>query len=116
MSSREFKSPESVSSWKQIADRATGADELILYRDENSGTYSRLIRMQPGFLGADHSLKHDFNEVVYIIQGGFIDKVTKKAYPAGHFAFFPAGTEHGPLAAPVGVFGIEFRHYPGKKA
>jgi hypothetical protein len=112
MDPREFRLPETAGPWRQIADRATGADELILYKDENSGTYSRLIRMQPGFIGATTSLKHEFNEVVYIIQGGFIDKVTGKAYPAGHFAYFPAGTEHGPLAAPVGVFGIEFRHFP----
>ena len=56
-------------------------------------------------------MKHDFDEVVYIIEGGVVDRLTDKAYPAKTFAFFPAGLEHGPLAAPVGALFIEFRHY-----
>jgi hypothetical protein len=112
--SREFKMPESVSGWKQVPNLPTGAEEIILYRDENSGTYARLLRLPPGFTGTDKPLKHDFDEVVYIIQGGIVDRVTNKPYPAGAFASFPEGLEHGPLAAPVGALFIEFRHYKGK--
>ena len=53
---REFKSPESVSSWKQVANLPPGAEEIILYRDENSGTYVRLLRLPPGFTGTDKPL------------------------------------------------------------
>ncbi len=112
--SREFKVPESVSSWKQVANLPKGAEEIILYRDEKSGTYVRLLRLPPAFKGTDKPLKHDFNEVVYIIQGGVVDGLTNKAYPAGSFASFPEGLEHGPLLAPVGALFIEFRHYTKK--
>jgi hypothetical protein len=114
MMGREFKSPESVSNWKQVANLPPGAEEIILYRDEKSGTYARLLRLPPGFTGTDKALKHDFDEVVYIIQGGIVDRLTNKAYPAGFYAFFPEGLEHGPLAAPVGALFIEFRHYTAK--
>jgi hypothetical protein len=108
--SRDFKSPESVSKWTQLSGFPPGVEELIIYRDKNSQTYARLVRMPVGFPGAA-KLKHDFDEVVYIVQGGIVDTVTKKGYPEGHFAFFPKGLEHGPLASPVGALVIEFRHY-----
>ena len=111
---REFKSPESVSNWKPIPNFPAGAEEIILYRDEDSGTYARLLRLAPGFTGTDKPLKHDFDEVVYIVQGGIVDRLAKKPYPAGFYAFFPEGLEHGPLDAPVGAIFIEFRHYKAK--
>ena len=106
--SREFKFPESIAEWKPAPHLPPGVDEIILYRDENSGTYA------PGFPGGEKPLKHDFDEVVYIAQGGAVDVLTKKPYPAGTFASFPAGLEHGPLAAPVGAIFLEFRHYRAK--
>ena len=111
---REFKSPESVSDWKQVANLPPGAEEIILYRDEKSGTYARILRLPPGFKGGDKPLKHDFDEVVYIAQGGIVDAFTKTAYPTGYYANFPEGLEHGPLDAPVGAIFLEFRHYTAK--
>ena len=111
---REFKFPESVSNWTQVPNLPPGAEEIILYRDEKSGTYARILRLPPGFKGGDKPLKHDFNEVVYIAQGGIVDALTKEAYPTGYFASFPEGLEHGPLQAPVGAVFIEFRHYTAK--
>jgi hypothetical protein len=111
---REFKFPESVSEWKQVSNLPAGVEEIILYRDENSGTYARMLKISPGFKGGDKPLKHDFDEVVYIVQGGIVDVLMNKPYPAGTFAFFPEGLEHGPLAAPVGALFIEFRHYKTK--
>ena len=112
--SREFKDPEKNSEWHPVRGFPPGAKETIIYRDESSGTYARLLRLDPGFKGGDKPLKHDFDEVVYIIQGGLIDQLTDKPYPAGNFASFPEGLEHGPLAAPVGAMMIEFRHYRSK--
>jgi len=111
---REFKDPENISDWQPVSGLPDGAQEIILYRDDQSGTYSRLLRLMPGFTGTDQSLKHEFDEVVYIIEGGLADRLTGQPYPAGTFAFFPAGLEHGPLSAPVGALLIEFRHYKSK--
>jgi mannose-6-phosphate isomerase-like protein (cupin superfamily) len=114
--SREFKYPEKISEWKQDKDLPKGVEEIILYRDEDSGTYARLVRVEPGWKGGTKPRKHDFDEVVYIIQGGMIDHLTGKAYTSGMFASFPTGLEHGPLDCPEGTFTIEFRHYRRKVA
>ena len=112
--SREFKDPESTSEWQPVSGLPQGAWEIILYREKDSGTYSRLLRIEPGFTGSEQPLKHDFDEVVYIIKGGLVDKLTGQAYPAGTFGFFPEGLEHGPHTAPVGALMIEFRHCKSK--
>jgi len=112
--SREFKDPEKIFDWQPVPGLPEGAWEIILYRDNESGTYSRLLRVEPGFTGSEKPLKHDFDEVVYIIKGGLIDRLTGQPYPAGTFGYFPAGLEHGPHTAPVGALMIEFRHYKSK--
>lgn len=114
--SREFKDAEKISEWKQDKDLPKGVEEIVLYRDANSGTYVRLVKVAPGWRGPDMPRKHDFDEVVYIIQGGMTDRLTGKKYTAGMFASFPTGLEHGPLDAPEGTFTIEFRHYKRKVA
>lgn len=111
---REFKDPETISGWQPVSGLPQGASEIILYRDQDSGTYCRLLRVDPDFPGSRQPLKHDFDEVVYIIKGGLIDSVTGEVYPAGTVAFFPEGREHGPHTPPVGALMIEFRHYKPK--
>lgn len=112
--SREFKDPESISEWRPVEGMPDGIQELILYRDKDSGTYCRLIRVDPEFAGSGKRLKHDFDELVYIIKGGLIHSLTGQVYPEGTVAIFPQGLEHGPHTAPVGALSIEFRHYKSK--
>jgi hypothetical protein len=109
--SRDFKNPEGYSPWQPVPALGEGAAEILLYRDESSGTYSRMLRLPLGFPGSGKVLVHDFDEVVYIVEGGVVDCTTGKPYGPKSVAVFPAGQEHGPLAAPVGALFIEFRHY-----
>lgn len=113
---KEFKDPESISEWRAVSGLPKGVSELILYRDEDSGTYCRLLRVEPDFPGSKQPLRHDFDEVVYIIRGGLIDSVTGEVYRAGSVAFFPKGFEHGPHTAPVGALMIEVRHYKSEQS
>jgi hypothetical protein len=115
MMTREFHDPEELGEWNQVSTLPSGAEEFIIYRDESSGTYSRILRIKPGFAGTSTPLKHDFDEIVYIIEGGVVDCLTGKGYPTKTFAVFPAGMEHGPLAAPVGALLLEFRHYRAQR-
>lgn len=111
---KEFKDPEGISGWQPVSGLPQGASEIILYRDQDSGTYCRLLRVEPNFPGSEQPLKHDFDEVVYIIRGGIIDSLTGEVYRAGMVGLFPEGREHGPHTAPIGALMIEFRHYKPK--
>ncbi|MFQ5711823.1 MAG: cupin domain-containing protein [Candidatus Geothermarchaeales archaeon] len=103
---REFKNPYALE-WREDVK---GTWEIILSRDEKTGTYSRLLRTEPGWRSGK-VLIHDFDEIVYILKGGIINEETGEVYQTGTYAFFPAGTKHGPFLTPIGVVTLEFRHY-----
>ena len=108
---REFKNPDTTFEWKPVDGLPEGVSEAILYRDEKTGTYARMLRYEPGYKGTDESLCHDFDEVVYIVSGAAYNKRLDVTYEAGSVAVFPEGLKHGPLASPNGGLLIEFRHY-----
>ena len=107
----EFNDPFDAFEWRTEGVHPAGAAEAIIYRDEGSGTYCRILRLPPGFKGGTEPLCHEFDEVVFIVSGGLVNQRLGQIYEAGTVAVFPAGTKHGPLAAPVGAVNLEFRHY-----
>lgn len=97
-----------------------GAEEALAYCEEDSGSYIRFIRNEPGFgegkeiktdFGEGACCKHeDFDEILYIVSGGLYNKRLKVRYEAGNIGLIPCGIAHGPMEAPVGAFVIEFRN------
>ena len=105
----EFVEVEKIG-WQNDPGLPGIAEEKILHRDEDTKSYTRLIRTRPGVEGKN-ILKHDFDEVVYILEGGMINIRTNNVYPANTVAYFLKGMEHGPFRTPVGAVNLEFRHY-----
>ena len=103
--------PDKTREWRQVEGLPKGVEEAILYRDEKTGTYSRLLRYEPGYQGTDAPMVHDFDEVVYIAEGTAYNKRLGVTYEAGSVAVFPAGTHHGPLGSLTGGILVEFRYY-----
>jgi hypothetical protein len=96
-----------IINWENLGDKIW---EKILWRDEETGTYIRLVRADPGFEGSD-TLIHDFDELVYVLQGNQSNVKTGQVWRQGMFSYFPEGTEHGPFSTNEGIVGIEFRFY-----
>jgi len=92
--------------WEKVQDKVY---EKILWKDEKSGTYARLIRVDAGFRG-EKPLSHEFDELVYVLQGQVENIQNGKIWHQGMFCFFPAGVEHGPLTTEEGCLSIEFRY------
>ena len=107
----EFVLPESVLQWLPVSVLHAGASEMILYKDEATGTYARLLKLEPGHKGNPVPMTHDFDEVVYNLSGEIVDDFTGKVYGPGTYAVFPAGQQHGPYSCPGGSVAIEFRYY-----
>jgi len=107
----EFTKPEAVLAWIRTQSLHDGAFEMILFRDEDTGTYARLLRLEPGHVGNDEPMTHEFDEVVYNLSGEIVDDLTGKVYGPNTYAFFPAGQQHGPYSCPKGSLAIEFRYY-----
>jgi len=103
--------PDKTREWRPVEGLPKGVQEAILYRDEKTGTYSRLLRYEPGYKGLTSPMVHDFDEVVYVAQGTAYNPRLGITYEAGSVAVFPAGTYHGPLDSPTGGILVEFRYY-----
>jgi len=107
----EFVDPESVLTWRRVEGNNEGAWEMILYLDEESGTYARLLKLDPGHQGLPSPMTHEFDEVVFNLTGEIVDDITGTVYGPGTYAHFPAGQQHGPYSSPKESLAIEFRHY-----
>ena len=113
--SREFNFPVNLP-WSDVEGfERPGIKEKILYRDEKQGTYARLLKIEPGFETGSKTLKHDFDEIVWILNGYSLNPRTGDRNDTGMFAVFPAGMEHGPFSYPEGALFLEFRHYAKNK-
>ena len=84
--------------------------EKIIWKDEKSGTYARLVRVDPGCKGKK-ILRHDCDELVYVLQGQQVNTRRGTVWHQGMLSFFPAGTEYGPFSTEEGIITIEFRYF-----
>jgi hypothetical protein len=53
---------------------------------------------------------HEWDELVYVLQGGQTNTRTGTEWHQGMFSVFPKGTEHGPFKTGEGIISIEFRY------
>ena len=97
--------------WEKVKDKVW---EKILWKDEASGTYARLVKSDAGCKG-EETLCHECDELVYVLQGQQVNLKNGKIWHQGMMSVFPAGTEHGPFATEEGITCIEFRYFSGKK-
>jgi ChrR Cupin-like domain len=105
-----FITPEELEGmeWQPFADGPEGMWEKVLARDEETGSYTRLIRADPDLVVAEVRV-HDFWEESYILEGSFEeDGVT---YGPGTFVCNPPGYEHGPYTSPSGWLALEWVYY-----
>lgn len=93
--------------WEKVDNKIW---EKTIWKNEESGTYVRLVRVEPGFKG-EKTLRHDFDELVYVLQGQQVNVRTGKIWHQGMLSSFPAETEHGPFSTDEGILCIEFRYY-----
>jgi len=120
---KEFLNPLTDIQWSTEGVTQEGASACLVYRDEDSGTYCRILRFPEGFHEGRTEEEnrtaccfHEFDEIVYVMSGGVINRRLGYRYPVGTIAVFPAGVSHGPLEAPFGALLLEFRHYRNEKA
>jgi hypothetical protein len=96
--------------WSPVEGYPDGIHEKVLYRDEEDGSHSRLIRVEAG-IETEEPFEHDFFEEVFVLEGWMIDHRLDKEYGTGYYAMHPPGMIHGPFSFPVGLLAFEARYY-----
>ena len=82
----------------------------ILSEDPDTGSHTRLLKLEPGFQNKKSAV-HDFWEEVYMIKGSFTDLRLDKKFSEGMYACRPPGMEHGPWKSENGCLLFEIRMY-----
>ena len=93
--------------WEEVDEKVWAK---VLWLDQRTGSHVRLLRADPGSIDKE-TLKHDFDELVYVLHGQQTSIKTGKVWRPGTVSFFPAGTEHGPFSTQEGITCLEFRYY-----
>ncbi len=97
--------------WKPVAG-VPGLSEIILAADEATGSYTRLLRFEPGTDTTVQGVQtHDFWEEVIIYQGYLHDLTLDQAFGTGFYACRPPGMAHGPWRTPEGCITFEVRTF-----
>lgn len=106
----EFHAPSGC--WRAPeGSEAPGIEEQILAVDEDGGSYTRLLRFDPGADSSPNGVQvHDFWEEVYVVSGNVTDLSLGVTFGPGMYACRPPGMRHGPWRSRSGVLMLEFRY------
>jgi len=105
-----FLTPEQIEAmeWQPFPDGPAGVWEKILAVDEETGSYTRLIKADAG-VDPGPVRVHDFLEESYILEGSFEEG--GEVYGAGTFVTNPPGFAHGPYTTSTGWLALEWVSY-----
>lgn len=89
-----------------------GMSERTLAEDTETGSYSRLLKFEPGCDSTPMGVqRHDFWEEILIYSGALHDLTLNETFSAGQHACRPPGMAHGPWQTPDGCITFEVRTY-----
>ena len=110
----EFFRPDNIP-WEPVTGSAQmgaggpGVTQKILSRDER-GNITRLLRFEPG-VETKETIKHDFWEEVWILEGELVDLGKNQTFGPGMYACRPPGMPHGPYRVTKPTMTLELRYY-----
>ena len=89
---------------------AIPAKNKVLAEDPETGAYTRIVYMPPGFKLSEPK-KHEFWEEIFVLDGYMIDYSSDKIYPKGSYALRQAGVMHGTFGSELGCTILETTWY-----
>jgi hypothetical protein len=110
----EFFRPDNIP-WEPVTGSAQmgaggpGVTQKILSKDER-GNVTRLLHFEPG-VETKETIKHDFWEEVWILEGELVDLGKNQTFGPGMYACRPPGMPHGPYRITQPTTTLEFRYY-----
>ncbi len=97
--------------WTPVAG-VGGLTEIVLAKDRDTGSYSRLLKFEPGTDTSPMGVqRHDFWEEILIYEGAIHDLTLDQTFGKGEYACRPPGMAHGPWRAPDGCITFEIRTF-----
>jgi hypothetical protein len=100
--------------WVKVGGAPDGVMEKILNRDPETGSYTRLLKLEPG-IEMPEVLEHDFYEEIYVLEGTIVNRSTNAVTKSGFYCYRHPHMRHGNFKTPDGALLLEIRTYPEKK-
>ena len=99
---------------RTIVERALTVLQNLTHRgacgcDPETGDATRLLRFEAG-VETTETIRHDFWEEVWILDGELTDLGTQQTFTAGMYACRPPGMAHGPYRVSRGCTTLELRY------
>ncbi len=91
-----FVNPDALD-WRELP-AARGVAVKVLHRDEASGLFRALVRMDPGAELARHH--HSVHEEIFVIEGSVLHEAIEVR--AGEYGHADPGSTHAPIRSPSG--------------
>jgi len=111
----EFFDPEERLTWTPVPG-VDGLSEKTLAGDDVTGSYTRLLKFDPGCDTSPMGLqRHEFWEEIWIVSGAIHDLGMDRTFSAGMYACRPPGMPHGPWIAPDGCVTFEVRTFENEE-
>jgi len=89
--------------WKVLKE---GIYVKVLSSDPETGTYTRLLKFDPGARTSEVSI-HNFWEEVFVLKGSIIDETAGMQVREGFYICREPGTKHGPFKSLDGCLLLE---------
>ena len=103
----EFFDPDRIG-WEP--EPVEGLYAKTLARDLDSGSYTRMLKFEPGTDTSPMGVQqHNFWEEVWIVSGALRDLRLNETFRAGMYACRPPGMPHGPWISDEGCVTFEIR-------
>ena len=99
-----------ILSWTPVQGEVVGTYEKILSVDPVDGSYTRLIKNEPGVVKTK-VLSHDHWEEVLVLEGSITDITLGKTFSKGYYNCRPPGMKHGPFKTDTGSICFEFHYF-----
>jgi anti-sigma factor ChrR (cupin superfamily) len=93
--------------WKPVKGNDKVYEKILNYDDE-SGEFTRLLKLEPNAEIPDVA-EHDFWEETIILKGTLTDKRLNKVFSELTYECIPPHTKHGPYASNTGCIIFEIR-------
>ena len=106
----EFFDPDLIP-WEKETD-IPGLYSRTLARDPKGGSYTRLLKFEPGTDTSSAGVqRHPHWEEIWIVSGAITDLTLDATFTAGMYACRPPGMPHGPWRTEYGCVTFEVRNY-----
>ena len=98
---QEYRGSQADPEWRTVVEAGGTRAEKMLNLDASHGTFTKVVKMLPGYRTLNPEV-HDYWEEVYYLDGELIETKRNIKLKHGSYECIPPQTAHGPFETKTG--------------